>query len=312
MMTVNGNAIYAHLREFPFKMYEAVRHFTSFGNLSSALLDLHDIRDSEDYSLVVRLERLVDFDPEILSKPEQQPVNLKESIANLIQMLKHCRKKDLGEHLKKLKDCVTDKKLSKKVVVVNLIKQILIPLFGTVEVENGYRVFLDKLGGVEGCTLALLGVGSEQTWHGASEVRVRDCNIMHVDSPMLEDIEVISDTDDDDDTASTSGAKAIGTSDSCPSPGSSVVFEGKLQMNIRKHVSQLSVSCVVNSFIENNLHPNLNPMVPSILFNKTAFRIGFYNCVEDVLLISEPRALTTNNGISKTAVLLLWLVVNHR
>ena len=63
--------------------------------------------------------------------------------------------------------------------------------------------------------------------------------------------------------------------------------------------------CVISSFIENNVHPSLNPLVP---------RICLYDAQKDVLFISEEFQwmdydLMTFNYAGAT---LLWAVINHR
>lgn len=97
-----------------------------------------------------------------------------------------------------------------------------------------------------------------------------------------------------------------------PSSGTTVNIEEKIKMNLRKNLSQLVTTCVVSSFTESNVHPHLNPLVPTLLVNKEAFRICMYDCENDVLLLSEPKSFTTKGGISRTANLILWLVANHR
>ena len=44
---------------------------------------------------------------------------------------------------------------------------------------------------------------------------------------------------------------------------------------------------VVSSFIESN-RPGKIALVPAVLMNKTSFLIPFYDCENDVLLLSKP------------------------
>lgn len=71
-------------------------------------------------------------------------------------------------------------------------------------------------------------------------------------------------------------------------------------------------TCVVSSFTEKACHPAMKAMVPTILIDDAEFRIVLYDCNHDVLLLSESKAISTKGGISKSAVTLLWSVLNHR
>ena len=90
-------------------------------------------------------------------------------------MLKKCRSEDLDTHLLELKKAAKLSTINGKVVVVNLAKQVLIPLFGRVELEKSYRALLEALGTPPFFHLENLGVGSVNTWHGPTEVRVNGC-----------------------------------------------------------------------------------------------------------------------------------------
>ena len=54
--------------------------------------------------------------------------------------------KDLDTHLLELKKTARLSTINEKVVVVYLAKQVLIPLFGRVELEKSYRPLLEALG----------------------------------------------------------------------------------------------------------------------------------------------------------------------
>lgn len=51
-------------------------------------------------------------------------------------------------------------------------------------------------------------------------------------------------------------------------------------------------------------------LVPCILTNCHYIRVVLYDCVNDVLLITDLR--DDRDDISKGAILLLWLFINHR
>ena len=70
--------------------------------------------------LFVCLDRLVAFDPEILTKPEKRQPDLVERIERLLAMLKKCRSEALDTHLLELKKAAKLSTLTEKVVVVLL------------------------------------------------------------------------------------------------------------------------------------------------------------------------------------------------
>ena len=88
------------------------------------------------------------------------------------------------------------------------------------------------------------------------------------------------------------------------SDGETVPVEAKVSSN---NLPQAIGTAIVSAFIEHNHHKALNPMVPTILINGEAVVILFYNCEEDLLLLSEPIRYTEDDGR-----LVVWLVVNHR
>ena len=90
------------------------------------------------------------------------------------------------------------------------------------------------------------------------------------------------------------------------SDGETVPVEAKVKVN-SNNLPQAIGTAIVLAFIEHNHHKALNPMVPTILINGEAVVILFYNCEEDLLLLSEPIRYTEDDGW-----LVVWLVVNHR
>ena len=50
---------------------------------------------------------------------------------------------------------------------------------------------------------------------------------------------------------------------------------------------QLVAMTVVAAFVEKNVHPNLLPIIPSILITPNRARICIYDVTNDLLLISE-------------------------
>ena len=218
------------------------------------------------------------------------------SIARLVAVLKQCRGENLEDRLMELKRAANLSAVTEKFIVVNLIKHLLVPLFGHVDLEKGYGSLVEQVGmlGAD-VTITDLGVGGVHTWHGSTEVRVKGC-------PAIVTLEGLGECYEEN---------SDGETDDGDFPEQSVSFEGKIRVSNR-HIGQLVATCVVNSFTEANVNPGLNPVIPTILFNRSSYRICLYNCNNDVLLLSEPKNLTTSGGLSRTGALLLWLTVNHR
>ena len=62
------------------------------------------------------------------------------------------------------------------------------------ELEAKYRNYID---GIDGVTIAKLGIGSPTTWHGETEIRIRGCDFITT-SAHLEENCGDSDTEDND------------------------------------------------------------------------------------------------------------------
>ena len=106
---------------------------------------------------------------------------------------------------------------------------------------------------------AWLGIGKKGlTWYGYPDARVRVCNS---DVPFI-----------------------ARESHHEQSPGDSIV-ETKLEKGV--NLMQLVAMTVVAAFVEKNVHPNLLPIIPSILITPNCARICIYDVTNDLLLISE-------------------------
>ena len=129
-----------------------------------------------------------------------------------------------------------------------------------------------------------------------------------------------ADAEEEDDTerydTSDSGPKGVKVKRSSPSKGASTVVEAKVM--IGHNLSQLVRTCVVSSFMENSLYPHLETMVPTILIGLLKYQVCLYCCKHDLLLILcgvyiAAEAKTSRQAvISRTAMLFLWVVINHR
>ena len=68
--------------------------------------------------------------------------------------------------------------------------------------------------------------------------------------------------------------------------------EAKLAMNTNKHFGQFVETCIVHAFVENDLHPQCNPLTqeqlglmdypltPAVLISRQKFRIALYDPVK--------------------------------
>ena len=124
-----------------------------------------------------------------------------------------------------------------------------------------------------------IGIGTVKTWHGTPDARVRGANVI-----------LKKDKDDDDD-------------------GSSIDSDGSATAS---DLPQTVATCVTSAFTEKNLHPSLEPITPTIMIDEKSFRLCLYQCELDVLLISNRVPLATKDGLSRHAMTLLWLAINHR
>lgn len=82
-----------------------------------------------------------------------------------------------------------------------------------------------------------------------------------------------------------------------------------------KKLSQTIGTVVLASFTEWHLHQEqqLNPLVPCILMNCADVKAVMYDCVNDVLLITDRVDLRDHHDcVSAEAILFLWLFINHR
>lgn len=144
---------------------------------------------------------------------------------------------------------------------------------------------------VPGIQAEYIGIGSVNIWHGSPDLRVRGTNIVVRRTKEEEEEEEAEDEEGSD--------------------GMSTTIVRKSSMRV-KHLPQAISTCVTSSFTEHNLHPEMQSIVPTILIDGDTFRVILYDCLKDVLLISQPKDLHTKGRLSSTAVGFLWLVINHR
>ena len=94
-------------------------------------------------------------------------------------------------------------------------------------------------------------------------------------------------------------------------------FEGKRIISLHDHIHKLVATTVACSFTSHNNNSDSNALIPTILMNHNTIHACLYDCVCDVLLISEAYHLFEigQHGcrtLSPSACLFIWIMVNHR
>ena len=73
------------------------------------------------------------------------------------------------------------------------------------------------------------------------------------------------------------------------------------------YLPQAVATAIVHSFTQNKRHPQLNPLVPTVLINGSVFRIVLYDCCKDMLLVSSTVTYRVADPTGNTG-----FVVNHQ
>ena len=277
----------AEVKCIPFFLYKVIEPFNRTSSFSQVQLNMAPyITDETSPAFVtVEAQKLLDFD--------RLEVNEEtfEFICNCKSIAWPPLVKPSNEHTAFLHIC----------------QKLFVPLCCKDEVilEQTYTKYIQSLGqGSDGLKACNIGFGSFQTWHGSPDARVRGTEVIHSSDSTTEEntMDPAHNSDNSADSA-----------DSIISNGLTTVIEAKLQWN-KHHMPQMVSTCVVSSFIENNLHSNYPSIVPTILIDVKRFMVCLYDCNEDVLLISRPVQLQSKRrqALSRSAVLFLWLVINHR
>ena len=151
-------------------------------------------------------------------------------------------------------------------------------------------------------TIAPLGMGASDTWRGPPDARLRGFHVPEdIDgSSVVGEVAVMY-----------GRSKALHSADPDESNGTSTVCEAKLQIQ-KCHKPQLVKMCVVAAFIEHNLHPALNSMVPSIIIDTCQAQVALYCADSDVLIISKKFYWRRGNNFDINGILMLWAMINHR
>ena len=160
-----------------------------------------------------------------------------------------------------------------------------------------------------------IGMGSANTWHGTPDLRAspKDWTRFGQDSGDVaaqdDDIDIVIDDPVDIDPDTSGDTIDIEEDEES---GDSIDIEA--EVSIQKHLmhvrSQIVATTVVASFIK--LNSQNVQMTPVILICKRRITVCFYDCVQDVLLYSEPVPLMVNDKLSATGLLFVSSVIHYR
>ena len=216
----------------------------------------------------------------------------------------------------KFKSPITEASFIKKLIV-----NLMLPMFGRVTVERN-----KKYGTLpEGVESIHIGMGTEATWHGSPDFRIRCVCMLGTGgageyifcgtetsqsyvghSPILSTPIASTSTP----IASTSNVSTLSGSSPFLPTLSLTNLEGKKHIQ-NKDRDQLVATCVVSSFINYNV--NGRNMTPAVLINGTTFIVSLYNVSNDVLLLSN--AIVYNQeeqGLFPPGLLALAIVIHHQ
>lgn len=276
-----SKAFFSEIKDIKFYVNSAVEGFSPTQKLSDLLLVL----ESKTF---VRLEKLIYFDPKILSSPSEVESE-KRCSEMLLSVIENNVTVDTNHDLEKH-------------LVLELMGKVMQHLSVGCSIEIKHKslmaAMVEESSELETVAVQPLGIGSKeygkQTWYGSPDGRTRgvppvpgnnfsDVNIFGIDQPMPE-------------------------TDSC---SSNVEFKLRLKL-----LSQMVGIAVVGAFTEHNLHPQQNPLIPTLVINSSTVMIVLYDCKNDILLISEKVDLFSDDGphnkVKKSVLLFIWLFINHR
>lgn len=160
-MTTHHRTVLHKIESHTFIFYKVTRGFSAFVPFSEAhFMNTPFITEMGVWE-GISFENLFTFSPDLLDNPSSQPEHLKESLEKLTKCLERFRSTPwllAGDD---------DDGKTEKEVVIELIKNYFIPLFGSVTVENRYK---KAVGGIEGVVSTDIGIGAADTWYGSPDL----------------------------------------------------------------------------------------------------------------------------------------------
>lgn len=216
--------------------------------------------------------------------------------------------KNSRKHFWPLTNQVKLNTLSEEQLFLHVCSHILVHLSAPtgITLDPTYRRAIEKLPDSR-LNCGPLGMGNSKLWHGIPDARINGISVEHWSDSVDEDITVDEDISDGD-GGDTTIEGTIQEEEEYIDGGSTVIECKKKIMT--KNLPQAIGTCVLSSFIEKNSHGT--NMAPTILINSDKYQICLYDSEQDVLLISEPKSLSTKGTLSSHGILLLWLVINYK
>ncbi|XP_065841239.1 uncharacterized protein [Oscarella lobularis] len=159
---------------------------------------------------------------------------------------------------------------------------------------------------------ANLGIGNYNTWHGFLDAVAKPGGSLSevILSLSLSDRnEEESSAEPSSDNEESSAGKATRQL-SHSSDGDGCPLEFKLKVS-EKGLSQAAAEAIVYSFVHHNRHPSQSSLVPNLLLDDKSFYIVMYDCVADVLLISD-EVMIVSDQTHMNHILLLWMILHHK
>ena len=78
-----------------------------------------------------------------------------------------------------------------------------------------------------------------------------------------------------------------------------------------KYLNQAIGETIMHSFVRHNLHSEKQRMVPGLLLSRSSFWVILYDCVADILLVSDCIPFIRDSVVYTPAIAVLWLVLHH-
>ena len=267
--------------------YKVVYPFAANSTFTNLSLSLQPISDSNGSLAALSMLSILDIEIETLMGQNLCNDHSREAVGRLMTVLKQVFSADeiAGNTKSKLFLSITEHLLQQLCTEVVLDK-------------TTYRALLQHDKTAMGCdeenesnvTCGLLGIGnSRKTWYGTPDGRCRGGN---------------SDTNVRGPNQTSSGS----------TPGDTIEAKLNTQPN---HITQIVGESVISSFIESNLHPELNPMIPSIIIDGQKFGVSIYDKENDLLLLGWDIPWLTENDdselqLDEVGVVILWAMLHHR
>ena len=149
-------------------------------------------------------------------------------------------------------------------------------------------------GGTKRVTWGPIGIGDRRLWWGQPDACVRPLDSAN---PLDSTLVVATSPDPDESDSETDGESSQ--------------VEAKRKVT-SAYLPQAVATAIVHSFTQNKRHPQLNPLVPTVLINGSVFRIVLYDCCKDMLLVSSTVTYREGTKLTQLGTLVLWLIINHR